>query len=72
MNVFALDVSWAATTHERQSFHWSLMACDQVRGVFLTARDDVLAVLFGGDRQAFEAFSRTLQPTTTNRKGAIR
>ena len=45
MNVFALDVSWAATTHERQSFHWSLMACDQVRGVFLTARDDVLAVV---------------------------
>jgi hypothetical protein len=43
-----------------------------VRAVFLTARDDVLAVLFGGDRWAFDAFIQTLQPEpTAYRKGAL-
>ena len=72
MSVFELDISWAATAPQRRSLHWELIACDQVRGVFLTARDDVLAVLFGGDRWAFDTFLRTLQPdTTTYRKGAL-
>ena len=72
MSVFELDISWAATTRERRSLHWELITCDQVRGVFLTARDDVLAVLFGGDRSAFDTFIRTLQPEpTTYRKGAL-
>ena len=72
MSVFELDISWAATARERRSLHWALITCDEVRGVFLTARDDVLAVLFGGDRWAFDTFIRTLQPdTTTYRKGAL-
>ena len=72
MSVFELDISWAATAPQRRSLHWELITCDQVRGVFLTARDDVLAVLFGGDRWAFDTFIRTLQPdTTTYRKGAL-
>jgi hypothetical protein len=72
MSVFELDISWAATAPQRRSLHWELIACDQVRGVFLTACDDVLAVLFGGDRWAFDTFIRTLQPdTTTYRKGAL-
>jgi len=72
MSVFELGLSWAATAPQRRSLHWELIACDQVRGVFLTARDDVLAVLFGGDRWAFDTFIRTLQPdTTTYRKGAL-
>jgi hypothetical protein len=72
MSVFELDISWAATACERRSLHWELTACDQVRGVFLTARDDVLAVLFGGDRWAFDTFVQTLQPEpTTYRKGAL-
>jgi hypothetical protein len=62
MSVFELEISWAATARERRSLHWGLVACDQVRGVFLTAREDVLAVMFAGDRWAFDAFSRTLQP----------
>jgi hypothetical protein len=62
MSVFELDISWAATARERRSLHWGLIACDEVRAVFLTARDDVLAVLFRGDRRAFELFSRRLQP----------
>ena len=72
MSVFELDISWAATACERRSLHWELTACDQVRGVFLTARDDVLAVLFGGDRWAFDTFVQTLQPEpTTYSKGAL-
>jgi hypothetical protein len=72
MSVFELDISWAATARERRSLHWALIACDQVRGVFLTSRDDVLAVLFGGDRWAFDTFIQTLQPEpTTYRKGAL-
>jgi hypothetical protein len=51
---------------------WALVACDQVRGVFVTAREDVLAVLFDGDRWTFDSFIRTLQPDPTiYRKGAL-
>lgn len=74
MSVFELDISWAASADERRSLHWSLIASEQVRGVFLTARNDAVAVLFGGDRHSFDAFSRALQPdrVPTNRKEAIR
>jgi hypothetical protein len=72
MSVFELDISWATTARERQSLQWELSACDQVRGVFVTARDDVLAVLFDGDRWTFDSFIRTLQPDlNTYRKGAL-
>jgi hypothetical protein len=72
VSVFELDISWAATARERRSLQWALVACDQVRGIFLTARDDVLAVLFDGDRGTFDSFVRTLQPApTTYRKGAL-
>ena len=72
MSVFELDISWAATAGERRALHWGLSACEQVRGVFVTARDDVLAVLFRGDAFAFDAFTRTLQPDpTTYEKGAL-
>jgi hypothetical protein len=72
VSVFELDISWATTARERRSLQWELSACDQVRGVFVTARDDVLAVLFDGDRWTFDSFIRTLQPDlTTYRKGAL-
>jgi hypothetical protein len=72
VSVFELDISWAATARERRSLQWALVAGDQVRGVFVTARDDVLAVLFDGDRWTFDSFIRTLQPDpTTYRKGAL-
>ena len=85
MSVYELDTSWAATADERRHLHWELLASEQVQGVFLTAREDVLAVLFAGDRVGFDAWARTLQPdgltvpratdlgpptATTNRKGA--
>jgi hypothetical protein len=72
MSVYELDISWAATASERCALRWGLSACDRVRGVFLTTRDDALAVLFDGERVAFDSFIRTLQPDpTTYSKGAL-
>jgi hypothetical protein len=80
MSIYELDIGWATTASERRYLHWMLVACDEVGGVFLTARDDVLAVLFGGDRSSFDALARLLDPgvansfpatATTNRKGAL-
>jgi hypothetical protein len=62
MRVFELDISWAATASERRHLQWELLAREEVRGVFLTARDDVLAVLFASDRGAFDAWAGTLEP----------
>jgi hypothetical protein len=61
MRVFELDISWAATSSERRHLQWELLASEKVRGVFLTAREDALAVLFAGDRDAFEAWAGTLE-----------
>jgi hypothetical protein len=74
MNIYTLDVSWAATADERRSLHRELLACDEVRGVFLTACDDVLAVLFAGDRRRFDDWAREVDPTTsplTYEQGAL-
>jgi hypothetical protein len=65
MRVYELDISWAVTTEERRHLRWELTACDDVRGVFLTARDDVLAVLYGSDRLAFDSWARSLEPAET-------
>ena len=62
MTIYELDIGWAVTANERRYLHWELLACDDVRGVFLTARDDVLAVLFSGDRLDFREWARSLEP----------
>jgi hypothetical protein len=62
MSIHELDISWAMTASERRRLQWELIACDEVSGVFLTARDDVLAVLYRGERGGFEALARTLVP----------
>jgi hypothetical protein len=79
MSIYELDVSWAITADERRYLRWELLACEQVRGVFLTARDDVLAVLFNGDRLDFDSWARTLEPdrarpasANTTTEGALR
>ncbi len=64
MSVYELDISWTITATERRHLRWELIACDEVSGVFLTARDDVLAVLFNGDRGGFDALARRLAPGT--------
>ena len=76
MNIYELDISWATTTSERRYLRWELLASERVRAVFVTARDDVLAILFAGDRRDFETWSRTLDgdlfaTTTTDEKGAF-
>jgi hypothetical protein len=76
MNIYELDISWATTTNERRYLHWELLASERVRAVFVTARDDVLAILFAGDRRDFDTWSRTLDrnlftTTTTDEKGAF-
>jgi hypothetical protein len=76
MNIYELDISWATTANERRHLHWELLASERVHAVFLTGRDDVLAVLFGGDRRDFDNWSRTLDAdldttATTNEKGAV-
>ena len=60
MSIYELDISWAMTASERRYVQWELTASDEVSGVFLTAHDDVLAVLFRGDRSGFDALARTL------------
>jgi hypothetical protein len=62
MIVYELDISWATTASERRRLRWELTAADEVKGVFLTARDDALAVLYQGDRRDYEALARTLGP----------
>ena len=64
MSIYELDISWATTASERRRLQWQLIVSDEVSGVFLTARDDVLAVLFTGDGKGFEALARTLAPET--------
>jgi hypothetical protein len=60
MSIHELDISWAMTASERRRLHWELTVCEAVSGVFLTARDDVLAVLYSGERRGFEELARTL------------
>jgi hypothetical protein len=62
MSVYELDISWATSASERRRLRWELIASDEVKGVFLTARDDVLAVLYKGERRGFEALARALAP----------
>jgi hypothetical protein len=80
MSIYELDIGWATTASELRYLHWMLVACDEVGGVFLTARDDVLAVLFSGNRTNFDALARMLEPgapnalpatANTNKKGAL-
>ena len=61
MSMHMLDTSWATTADERRHLDWELLASDQVCGVFPTARDDALAVLFSGDRRAFDEFESDLR-----------
>ena len=62
MSVYELDISWAATASERRRLNWELLACEEVLGVFLTAREDSVAVLFAGDRIGFRTWATALEP----------
>jgi hypothetical protein len=60
MSIYELEIGWAETANQRRYLHWELLTCDDIRGVFLTARDDVLAVLFDGGRQRFHEWARAM------------
>jgi hypothetical protein len=64
MSIYELDVSWATTTSERRLLRWELLTAADVAGVFLTARDDVLAVLWRADRHGFESLAESLVPVS--------
>jgi hypothetical protein len=60
MSIYELDIGWVATADQRYYLHWELVACDAIRGVFRTAQEDRLAVLFNGDRLDFRSWARSL------------
>ena len=68
MSIYELDIGWAESANERRYLRWELIACDEVRGVFPTDRQDVLAVLFTGDRSAFVAWKRSFAPDLVGRE----
>jgi len=76
MSIYQLDIGWAVTANQRRHLHWELLACEEIRGVFPTARDDVLAVLFRRDRLRFREWGASLATTpppttTTTTQGAF-
>ena len=68
MSIYELDISWATTTNERRLLRWELLAAIDVAGVFLTTRDDVLAVLWRADRRGFETLARSLGAASREEK----
>ena len=70
MSMYELEVGWAVTAAERRYLHWELLACDAVCGVFSTAREEVLAVLFDGGPRAFRDWAHGLNALANNDKGA--
>ncbi len=71
MSIYELDIGWVRTANERRYLRWELLACEEVRGVFQTPREDTLAVLFSGDRVGFRFWARSLDLETTTTEGAL-
>jgi len=74
MSIYELEIGWAASANDRRYLLWELLACDEVLGVFHTAREYTLAVLFSGDRLRFRAWLSSVVPSRdhdTTRKGAL-
>ncbi len=75
MSIYELEIGWAASANARRYLCWELLACEEVLGVFTTAREDTLAVLFSGDRLSFRTWASSVVPSRdhdTTRKGALR
>jgi hypothetical protein len=65
MSIHELDIGWAVTANETRYLQWELLACEDILGVFPTAREDVLAVLFGGDSLDFRSWAHSLRDHDT-------
>jgi hypothetical protein len=64
MSMYELEIGWASTEAALRYLHWELLASEEVLGVFLAARDGVLAVLFDGGPREFDDWASTLAPRT--------
>jgi hypothetical protein len=62
VRLYQLDISWVASAQELTALRWQLAASDDVGGVFLTGREDTLAVLYAGSSHDFDQWVRTLEP----------
>jgi hypothetical protein len=62
VSLYELEIGWATSESERRYLRWELLACEEVCGVFLTVRDDMLAVLFSGGRLRFLDWARSVKP----------
>jgi hypothetical protein len=62
MSLYELEIGWAQTADERRYLHWELLACDDVHGVFHTAREEALAVLFEGGPREFQDWANAIAP----------
>jgi hypothetical protein len=62
VSIYKLHIGWAESANEQRYLRWELLACEEVRGVFLTAREDMLAVLFNCDGLGFLDWARSLKP----------
>lgn len=62
LTIHELDIGWTESANDLRYLHWELLACEEVSGVFLTGREDTLAVLFSGDRLGFREWARSLEP----------
>jgi hypothetical protein len=61
MSIYELNISWATSARELRRLRWELTAAEEVSGVFVTSREDVLAVMYTGARAGFDALAITLE-----------
>jgi hypothetical protein len=62
MSLYELETGWARTANQRRYLLWELLACEEVHGVFLTSRDEVLAVLFDGGPREYRDWASAVAP----------
>jgi hypothetical protein len=68
MRLYQLDISWAASAQELTALRCNSRAATRVGGVFLTGREDTLAVLYAGSSHDFDRWARTLEPHFQSRQ----
>lgn len=57
MRIYELEIGWVETAVEARHLRWELTACDEVRGVFASAREDTVLVLFDDEWTDFDAWA---------------
>jgi hypothetical protein len=62
MSIYEVDIGWAGSENARRFVHWELLACEEILGVFASAREHTLVVLFDGDTHRFRDWVRSFAP----------